>query len=160
VRAWRICKEKFASTAFDGEGAFRDGGRWNSEGVRVIYIAGSASLATLEVLVHVSEPDDLYRIPYVLIPVDFEPQLVTEPPVFPSGWHEDPPPLEAAAIGDQWVVKQTSLLLKVPSAVIQSEFNYLINPLHSQFGELVIGSPTPFRFDSRLGKPAKSRPRA
>jgi RES domain-containing protein len=150
VRAWRICKERFANTAFDGEGAFRDGGRWNSEGVRVVYVAGSAALATLEILVHVSEPDDLYRIPYVLIPVDFEPDLVTEPVALPEGWDEDPPPVASAAIGDKWVEKQTSVVLKVPSAVIRSEFNYLINPLHPQFGELVIGAPEPFRFDSRL----------
>jgi RES domain-containing protein len=150
VRAWRICKERFANTAFDGEGAFRDGGRWNSEGVRVVYVAGSAALATLEILVHVSEPDDLYRTPFVLIPVDFEPDLVTEPPPLPPGWYEDPPPVAAAAIGDQWVESQTSVLLKVPSAVIHSEFNYLINPAHPRFGELVIGHAETFQFDSRL----------
>jgi RES domain-containing protein len=150
VRAWRICKERFANTAFDGEGAFRDGGRWNSEGVRVVYVAGSAALATLEILVHVSDPDDLYRTPYVLIPVDFAPHLVSEPPALPPGWYEDPPPVDAAAIGDQWVESQTSVLLKVPSAVIHSEFNYLINPVHPRFGELVIGPAEPFQFDSRL----------
>ena len=155
MRVWRICKERFATTAFDGEGAFRDGGRWNSEGVRVVYVAGSAALATLEVLVHVSEPDDLHRIPYVLIPVDFEPDLVSEPSALPQGWHEDPPPVDAAAVGDQWVESQVSVLLKVPSAVIRSEFNYLINPLHPRFGELVIGPPEPFRFDSRLLKLGK-----
>lgn len=152
MRAWRICQARFSSTAFDGEGAFRDGGRWNSEGVRVVYVGGSAALAVLEILVHVGELDDLYRIPYVLIPVDFEPELVSEPKVLPSGWYQDPPPLEAAAVGDKWVASQVSLLLKVPSAVIRSEFNYLINPSHPQFGELVIGTPEPFRFDSRLGK--------
>lgn len=150
MRGWRICKERFANTAFDGEGAFRDGGRWNSEGVRVVYVAGSAALATLEILVHVSEPDDLYRTPFVLIPVDFAADLVTEPPALPPGWHEDPPPVAAAAIGDQWVESQTSLLLKVPSAVIHSEFNYLINPAHPRFGELIIGPAEPFQFDSRL----------
>jgi RES domain-containing protein len=155
VRAWRICQERFAATAFDGEGAFRDGGRWNSEGVRVVYVAGSAALATLEVLVHVSEPEDLDRIPYVLIPVDFEPQLVTEPAVLPPGWDQDPPPLEAAVVGDEWVASQASVLLKVPSAVIRSEFNYLINPAHPQSGGLVIGAAEPFRFDSRLGKLGK-----
>jgi RES domain-containing protein len=121
----------------------------------VVYVAGSAALATLEVLVHVSEPDDLHRIPYVLIPVDFEPDLVSEPSALPQGWHEDPPPVDAAAVGDQWVESQVSVLLKVPSAVIRSEFNYLINPLHPRFGELVIGPPEPFRFNSRLLKLGK-----
>jgi RES domain-containing protein len=120
--------------------------------VRVIYVGGSAALAVLEILVHIGEPDDLYRIPYVLIPVEFEPELVSEPNALPPRWHQDPPPLEAAAVGDRWVASQVSLLLKVPGAVIQSEFNYLINPSHPQFGELEIGPPEPFRFDSRLGK--------
>ncbi len=118
----------------------------------MVYVAGSAALATLEILVHVGEPDDLYRIPYVLIPVDFEPGLVSEPPPLPRGWQEDPPPVEAAAIGDRWVETQPSLLLQVPSAVIRAEFNYLTNPLHPRFAELVIGPPEPFRFDSRLRK--------
>ena len=118
----------------------------------MVYVGGSAALAVLEIVVHVGEAEDLYRIPYVLIPVDFEPELASEPKVLPPGWHQDPPPLEAAAVGDRWLASQVSLLLKVPSAVIQSEFNYLINPSHPQFGELVIGPPEPFRFDSRLGK--------
>jgi RES domain-containing protein len=152
VRAWRICKERFAATAIDGEGAFRDGGRWNSETVRVVYVAGSAALATLEILVHVSEPDDLYRIPYVLIPVDFEPGLVSEPSALPRGWQEDPPPVEVAAVGDRWAETQPSVLLQVPSAVIRAESNYLIDLLHPRFEDLVIGPPEPFRFDSRLRK--------
>ena len=118
----------------------------------MVYVGGSAALATLEILVHVSEPDDLYRIPYVLIPVDFEPELIIEPPALPPGWHKDPPPVEAAAIGDRWAESQPSALLKVPSAVIRSEFNYLVNPLHPRFDELVIGPPELFRFDSRPRK--------
>jgi RES domain-containing protein len=123
--------------------------------MRVVYIAESAALATLEILVHVSEPDDLYRIPYVLIPVDFEPELVTESPDLPQGWYKDPPPVESAEIGDQWVESRASVLLKVPSAVIRSEFNYLINPSHPRFGKLVIGTAEAFRFDSRLIKRGK-----
>ena len=121
----------------------------------MVYVAGSAALATLEILVHVSEPDDLYRIPYVLIPMDFQPELVSEPPALPRGWHKDPPPVEAAAIGDRWAESQASVMLKVPSAVIRSEFNYLVNPSHPRFEELVIGSPERFRFDSRLMKLGK-----
>jgi RES domain-containing protein len=124
----------------------------------VVYVAGSAALATLEILIHVSEPDDLYRIPYVLIPVDFEAELVSESSSLPRRWHQDPPPVEAAAVGDERVESQTSVLLKVPCAVIRSEFNYLTNPLHPRFGELVIGAPEPFRFDSRLIKSTRRTP--
>lgn len=78
-------------------------------------------------------------------------RFVRSPLIDFVGWHEDPPPVEAAAIGDRWVESQASVLLKVPSAVIRSEFNYLINPLHPRFVELVIGSPEPLRDVPGLG---------
>lgn len=52
ITAWRIVKARSAPTAFDGEGAGLDGGRWNSPGSAVVYTGGSAALAALEVLVH------------------------------------------------------------------------------------------------------------
>jgi len=59
LTAWRIVKEKYAGTAFDGEGAMRFGGRWNSRGVRVVYASGSISLAALETLVAPESADAL-----------------------------------------------------------------------------------------------------
>ena len=52
TRAWRIIKSRFAAEAFSGEGARLYGGRWNSPGTAMVYTAGSVSLATLELLVH------------------------------------------------------------------------------------------------------------
>ena len=49
IRAWRIVKARHALRAFTGEGAHLYGGRWNSPGVAVVYTAGSAALATLDV---------------------------------------------------------------------------------------------------------------
>ena len=51
-QAWRIVSARFQAQAFDGEGARLHGGRWNNPGARVVYCAGSVSLATLEMLVH------------------------------------------------------------------------------------------------------------
>lgn len=48
----RICADAFKDSIFSGECAFLNGGRWNSQGNRVIYTAQSLSLATLELLVH------------------------------------------------------------------------------------------------------------
>ena len=53
--AYRLVKTKFAATAYSGEGARLYGGRWNSPGVSVVYLAGSVSLAMLEVLVHTED---------------------------------------------------------------------------------------------------------
>jgi len=38
----------------------------------------------------------------------------------------------------------------VPSVIIPREMNYLINPAHPQFEELIWREPQPFRFDPRL----------
>ncbi len=73
IRAWRLIKAEHAEDAFSGEGARRGGGRWNSKGVRVVYTAGSLSLATLEVMVHTHFYSALKY--YVCIPIDFNPSL-------------------------------------------------------------------------------------
>ncbi len=152
MRAWRICKSKYVVTAFDGEGAFRYGGRWNSRGIRLVYLGGNPSISALEIVVNTDDSEDLYRIPYVLIPVDFDEGLVTRPEKIPDDWKQDPPPPSSAAVGDTWVRSGKSVVLEVPSAVIPLERNFILNPLHKDFGQIKIGGPQKFEFDSRLAK--------
>ncbi len=152
VRAWRICKKKYVGTAFSGEGAFRYGGRWNSRGVSVVYLGGNPSICALEIIVNTDDWEDLYRIPYVLIPADFDEALVSSADKLPDDWKKDPPPPSAAAIGDQWARLGRSAVLKVPSTVIAAEHIYILNPLHKDFARIKIGEPQTFEFDSRLGK--------
>ena len=152
LRAWRICKAKHARNAFDGEGAYLYGGRWNSPGFRAVYLGGSPGITALEMIVHTDDPEDLYRMPYVLIPVDFDPSWIIRPAHLPPDWKQDPSPQSTASIGDAWIAQGTSLILEVPSAVIVIEKNYILNPVHADFPRLKIGKPEPFEFDSRLGK--------
>jgi RES domain-containing protein len=152
VRAWRICQQKYAASAFSGDGAFRYGGRWNSRGISVVYLGGNPSIAALEVVVNTDDPEDLPRIPYVLIPVDFDETLVSRPDKLPDDWNQDPPPPSAAAVGDAWVRSGKSAILEVPSAVIPLERNYLLNPQHPDIHLISFREPEPFKFDSRLGK--------
>lgn len=63
---YRIVKAKYSAQAFDGEGARLNGGRWNSPGSRVVYTSATASLATLEILVHVKDRN--LSVPSVIIP--------------------------------------------------------------------------------------------
>jgi RES domain-containing protein len=66
----------------------------------------------------------------------------------PPDWHA--PPLKATQrIGDNWSERQASLVLRVPSVVIPSEFNYLVNPLHPAFETSRIAAPQQFHFDER-----------
>jgi RES domain-containing protein len=145
-------KPKHAATAFTGEGARLYGGRWNSKGIAVVYTAGNAALAALELLVHLASHQLLES--YRLCSVTFDDTLVEEIGYsdLPRNWRSDPAPLALKQIGDVWVVSQASAVLQVPSVIVDSEFNYLLNPAHPDFPRIQIGTAKDFRFDSRLLK--------
>ena len=150
VRAWRIIKTRYSADAFSGEGARLYGGRWNSSGIAMVYTAGSKSLATLELLVHLHTTSVLPS--FSICPVDFDDSLVEliDPTKLPRDWRESPPPISLRAVGDDWISRSSSVVLRVPSAVIESEYNYLINPAHKDFKNLVIGGMEVFELDPRL----------
>jgi RES domain-containing protein len=70
-----------------------------------------------------------------------------------AGWRTTPPLQSLAEIGARWLEAKYTLMLAVPSAIIPSDLNYLLNPLHPQFRRIRIGRPEPFTFDPRLRKP-------
>ncbi|MDQ6678395.1 MAG: RES family NAD+ phosphorylase [Acidobacteriota bacterium] len=154
LRAWRIVKRKYALDAFTGEGARLYGGRWNSPGRQVVYTSESQSLAALELLVHLEMPEVLFH--YVVFEVTFEPSLAEDVgPDLPERWDAEPVLRKVQAIGDEWIRSGGSAVLRVPSALIPSENNFLLNPLHWQFSKIRIGKETPFRIDRRLSKKTK-----
>jgi len=148
--AWRIVKARHAESAFDGEGARRHGGRWNSRGTAVVYVAGSISLAVLEIVVHLATPRALRN--YVTISVEIDDDLIDrlDPERLPDPWRSHPPPPEVQRLGDRWVVEETSAVLAVPSVIVPRETNYLLNPAHPDFARLRIGPPEPLELDERL----------
>ena len=149
--AWRLVKRRHAGAAFDGEGASAYGGRWNSVGVRMVYTSQSAALAALEVLVGVQKAGLLAA--YDLIEARFREALVEviESRQLPEAWWRHPPSAATQALGDRWVREGRSPVLRVPSAVIRTEHNFLLNPVHPDFGSIEIGVAHPFEFDARLG---------
>jgi RES domain-containing protein len=150
--AWRLTKTKFVGAAWDGEGAKQSGGRWNSVGVPVVYASGSLSLALVEILVHL--PGGIVPA-YSAIPIEFDDSLVSVVArrLLPRNWRRQPPPKATQAIGDKWVAAARSAVLRVPSVVVPSESNYVLNPLHPDFRRVKIGAAVPFPFDPRLPKP-------
>ena len=68
----------------------------------------------------------------------------------PNNWREDLPPPALRELGDRWLREQKSAALKVPSAVIPVEFNYVLNPRHKDFGKIEIAEPLSLAFDKRL----------
>ena len=150
ITAWRLCSAKRAAAAFDGRGAERYPGRWNLTGVRVAYAAESRSLAALETLVNAGEREVLTAADWVAIPVEFDRAQVYVPARFPSDWRLVPAPESTRKLGSDWAARKELPVMRVPSAVTLGEFNYVLNPLHPDFGTLRIGKPEPFKFDTRV----------
>jgi RES domain-containing protein len=150
ITAWRIVKARHQATAFDGEGARLYGGRWNSRGLPVVYLAASPALAALEMLVHVGNSHVLSS--YVSIACAFDEALVLrlDRQRLPKDWRSSPALPELALVGDAWLKDGTSAVLEVPNAIIPAESNYLLNPRHAAFAAIPIGQPQPFEFDLRL----------
>ena len=148
--AYRVVKNKHSAAAFDGDGARRYGGRWNSPGVAMVYASATLPLAVLEILVHLQTESVLPA--YVAFRVEIPDGLVEaiDRSTLPAGWRDFPAPAELRAAGDAWVRGAGSVVLRVPSVVLASEENYLINPLHPDFGLLAIADPEPLDVDSRL----------
>lgn len=155
IHAWRIVKTKHASTAFSGDGANKYGARWSSPGAAVVYVAGSTSLAMLERLVHLQSSKELLNH-YVLFEVTFDEALLTvaDPPALPKTWRKSPAEAAVQQVGDAWVANAASAILRVPSVIVPSEWNYLLNPAHPDFKQITIGPKQRVRFDPRLIKPA------
>ena len=153
LTAWRIVKARYVGNAFDGEGARQNGGRWTSPGLPVVYVAESAALAALELLVHLGRGPALQA--YVLIACSFPDDIVStlDPARLPASWRSFPAPADLQLLGDEWIARKASAVLKVPSAIIETESNYLLNPLHPDFTAVVQADPRPFRFDVRLVQP-------
>ena len=138
------------TTAFDGEGARLYGGRWNSAGRRVVYTSETQALAALEMLVHLQASRLL--LAYSVIRVRFTRDLVESvaQSSLPENWRSYPPPAALRVLGDDWIEGEGSPVLRVPSAVVRDEHNFLINPAHPLFSQLEVGEPEPFVFDARL----------
>jgi RES domain-containing protein len=151
-RTWRLTKARYLGTAWDGEGARRTGGRWNSAGTAVVYTSATLSLALVEALVHL--PSGVLPA-FVAVPLEIDDSLVTvlEAKDLPGDWRRDPAPPSTRAVGDAWVVASASAALRVPSVVVPMEFNYVLNPRHPDFARVVIGAAMPFPFDPRLPLP-------
>jgi RES domain-containing protein len=156
MRIYRLCREKYARTqvqAFNGEGAGKKGGRWNPVGMAAAYASQTASLALLEMLTNA----DLEDLPADLVFASVEvPDNAKVHRVdiesLPEIWRNiDPAPAELTHIGSDWLQKNESLLMQVPSVIIPWEWNYVINPGSPQFDELTGFEVTPLQIDPRLG---------
>lgn len=150
LNAYRLVKNRYRASALSGEGARRYGGRWNLAGDSVIYFSESLALATLEVLVHL--PRNIKLPAYSFIHVQFKSSLIEaiSEKELPRSWYLEKNQHKLQVIGSAWLQEQRSAVLRVPSAIVRQEFNYLINPLHSDFKHIDMMGLLPFKLDERL----------
>lgn len=137
------------SNDISGTGAKRMGGRWNSAGIPVLYTSQHISLSLLEMLVNTNFKD--YTIALDLMYISFpdqQPISIIESINLKNNWKDDFD--YTRFMGDEFIRQNRSLLLKVPSAVIHEEFNYLANPLHADFKKIKIIKTKSFWPDKRL----------
>ena len=150
ITLFRIATSEHISD-ISGTGARIYGGRWNHQGYPVVYASGSRSLAALEFLVHVPmalAPEDL-SILEINITETVEIESVNESQL-PLNWRDYPAPEQLADIGTKWLKSKSSLLLEIPSAVVNKEVNLLINPLHEDIKNISLVLIEKFSFDPRL----------
>jgi RES domain-containing protein len=148
--AWRIVRASREKTAFTGEAPWRYGGRWNSPGVRVVYVSEHQSTAAFEVFAN--------RVPFVLdekykaFRLEWPDNLIENFPIkkLPAKWRISPPPVETMEIGDHWVKQGRSAVLALPSVISPADTNFLLNPEHPDFKRIRIHSSIDFEFDPRL----------
>lgn len=150
LRVWRICPAVYASGPFDGQGGLYFSARWHNKGRRIVYSAESRALAAMEILANTLDRAALATRPWVLASADIPVALIETPACYPGDWRDHPSPDSTRAFGDGWLAAARFPALRVPSAVVLGEFNFLLNPSHPRFTEIRFGKAESFSFDPRL----------
>jgi RES domain-containing protein len=150
MRAWRLSKARYAGD-LSGQGAARDGQRWNQPGQRAVYLGLTPEITVLEVLVHLN---GVLSVPLVLSGYDVPaaPGLITEadPAALPEGWDAIPHGQASASFGGNWLLAGQQLGLVLPSVVVPQARNLLLNPLHPAIEQVALVHQEPFQLDQRL----------
>jgi len=150
MRVYRIAGRKYAYD-LSGLGAALNGGRWNRKGTPVLYTGESREIALLETVVHT---------PPLLVPaldllvLDIPDDSISEFNIadLPPNWIEYPAPAILAELGEAWLQEGRTIALKVPSCIVDSAHNYLLNPRHPEYQRVQLVEHSPFRLDKRLLK--------
>lgn len=156
MELYRVSKKKYVND-LSGTGAKLAGNRWNSKGTAVVYISATLSLCTLECLAHFPPayvPDD-YAYVKLFCPDDRLLEIKAD--ALPPHWKMQAGDVNTKRMGDNFVKEQKFLCMKAPSAIVSTEFNYVLNPNHPRFSEISILEINDFVFDNRLFTDSRER---
>jgi RES domain-containing protein len=151
LTVYRIVKARNARSAFGGDGARIAGGRWNRPGEAMVYTSASLALAAIETFIHLGEDGLHIKFVYLkaAIPDELPIQRCRRPP---RNWRAEPPEEQSMRYGSEWLRAGRTAVLEVPSAIVPSEKNYLLNPHQPDFRRIRIANALPFVFDPRMWK--------
>lgn len=158
MHVFRIASNQYISD-LSGYGAKLNGGRWNREGVAVLYTGSSIALCAWEYWVHLPKKISLNQNAFAVATIQIpDTSLLTiTAHDLPSEWETADEDL--FSITEEWIEQNKYLAMQVPSAIISNECNYLINPLHPLFVDIRLESVSPFQFDQRaFGKVLLKKP--
>ena len=147
---YRLCRTQYKYD-LSGKGAELGGGRWNNKGIPMLYTSSSRALCATEVAVHL--PLGIVPDNYVMVTIELPETAgiheVTDDNL-PPNWKNISAQSITKKIGDQFIQLNEHLILKAPSAVVQGDFNFLVNPYHTEAKKVKINFIEPFQFDERL----------
>ena len=149
MEVFRISKDAYAQSLRSSGSA----NRWNTKGQQVIYTGASRSLSSLELVVHrgVIQPTSSYKVMVISIADDDYLMRTIHLKELPADWRTLAGYSALQTIGANWYTSQESLILKVPSAIIIYEYNYIINTEHPDFNQHVkLVRTEDYFWDSRL----------
>ena len=146
---YRICQSSYKDD-LSGYGAYLYGGRWNLKGFAALYTAEHISLAVLELVVNFNRSSSPLMQPYHLLSIEIPDKSVEfiEPESLKRNWIDAE--ADTQQLGTNFLQQQKHLALKVPSAVVPEEFNFMINPAHELFSKVKIIKSVKYGFDGRL----------
>jgi len=148
---YRLSQFKYAND-LSGKGAELFGGRWNSIGNAMLYTASSRALAMTEVLVNLLG-NSVSKLTYAMVAIEInniKPLDIAAPSKLPKNWDEIPHNESCQLVGDKFLKANKFIGLKVPSAVVKGDFNFVFNPKHKNYKSVKVKEVLPFDFDNRL----------
>jgi RES domain-containing protein len=131
MEVYRIVRERFSKKLVASGRA----NRWNLDDEFMIYTGSSRSLSSLELIVHQNAVSPSLKYKVMVISIADEQSLISD--IFrsslPVKWRGMDAYPQLQQLGSEWYQSNKSLILKVPSAVIPMEYNYIINTRHPDF---------------------------
>lgn len=146
---YRIGATKYAND-INGEGAKLNGGRWNHTGIPCIYAGESRGIVLLEYSAHVSIHEIRRALSFTTFSVPDDSISVINIADLPGNWKAFPHPKETRDIGSKLLSEKISLVVKIPSVIIEEEYICLINPNHPRANEVKVVAVKDYPYDLRI----------